>query len=192
MKIDRKLNLVVPIEDDDGRVYAHVHSAPIGRETFERYFLVLSKAFTAIYTQGLGTTSGPRIAALLVKQIATEAGEWEGANGVERGLFAEVDRLTNVATAGPNGWETMPWREAVARGLFSDDDISEVRNAITFFIVASAIHRKQELKDILDSVGRLWSAQTTFLNVTEYALSLKTSTPVESTGAKAKASSIPS
>ena len=191
MRIDRKLQFVIPVEDDEGKVFAYVHSAPIGRETFERYFLVLSKAFTAIYTQGLGTTVGPRCAALLVKQIATEAGEWEGAHGVERGLFAEIDRLTNVAMAGPKGWQVIPLEEALASGAFTEDDASEVKNAIVFFIVASAIHKKQELRGILESVAKLWNAQTTSLNVTEFVSSLKTSTPDEPTGAKETPSSIP-
>ena len=192
MRIDRKLNFVIPVEDDEGKVFAYVHSTPIAREVFERHFMVLSKAFTAIYTQGLGTTSGPRIAALLVQQIATEMGEWEGPNGVERSLFAEIDRLTNVAVTGPNGWQTIPLQEALAKNQFTEDDASEVKNAITFFTVASTIHRKQELRGILETVARLWNAQITSLNSTEFANSLKTLTQDEPTGAKATPSSIPS
>ena len=72
MEINRKLNLVVPIERESGEVY--VHSMPIGRQVFERYFLVISKAFASIFQEGLNFYSGPRIAAMMIRQVATEGG----------------------------------------------------------------------------------------------------------------------
>ena len=76
MKIDKKLNLVIPIETDDGTLY--VHSMPIRREIFDTYFLVLSKTFAAIHGEGLGEIAGPRVAALILKKIAMDTGMWEG------------------------------------------------------------------------------------------------------------------
>ena len=43
MKIDRRLNLVQPIETGSGTVY--LHSVPLSREVWETYFLVLSKTY---------------------------------------------------------------------------------------------------------------------------------------------------
>ena len=191
MQIDKRLNLVVPVYQDGDKVL-YVHSAPIRRETFERYFFVISKAFATIYQKGLGAMAGPRIAAMLLKKIAQEDGEWEGPLGVERGLFAEIHRLSNVIAPGDKGWEQIPFEEALRLKLIDDDDASEIENAICFFILASAMHRKTELTGVLEAVKGLWGAQTTSFNSTEYIASLPTLIPVESSGEKATPSSIPS
>lgn len=177
MKIDSKLNFVIPVES--GGETSYVHAEPIKRDTFERYFEIISKTFTAIYAGGLGIMSAPRVAAMMMKKIAKEDGVWEGPEGVSRGLFAEMRRLTNVVVLGPKGWASIPFEEAIANKKFSDDDYSEVENAVAFFTVASSMHKQKEAKTILTSAGDLWSAQVTPLNVTEYAASLPTSIETE-------------
>lgn len=191
MEISRKLNLVIPIEGDDGNIVAYVHSAPISREVFETYFLPVSKTFSAIYAEGLGSVAGPRVAAMMLKRIATDLGQWDGPAGVERGLVAEIRRLTNVLAPGDRGWETLPYDEAMKRGILSSDDAAEVDNAVTFFTVASAMHRRSELRPILDGAGRLWGAQTSSLNSTEFAASLPISKPDANSGEKMVVSSVP-
>ena len=48
MKIDKKLNLIVPVYGDDEKtIRCYVHSTPISRETFERYFLIIGQTFGA-------------------------------------------------------------------------------------------------------------------------------------------------
>lgn len=190
MKLDRKLNLVVPVEVDSGTIY--VHSMPVTREVFEQYFLVISKTFSAIYSQGLHAAAGPRVAAMLLKSIAVDLGQWEGPGGVENGLMNEIRRLTNVVMPGSSGWTTVPYDTASAQGLLSDDDKSEIENAIVFFIVASAMHKKKDLASILTGAGKLWDSRIESLNCTEYARSLPISTETASTGATVAASSIPS
>lgn len=190
MKIDRRLNLVIPIDRADGTIY--VHSAPISRPVFEQYFKVIAQTFSAIYTQGLGFTSGPRVAAWLLRDQATKAGVWDGEAGVERGLMNEIRRLSNVVVPSARGWTTIPFQDAVDGGSINDDDRSEVENAIVFFIVASSMHTRKELPAVLEGSTALWGAQTTSLNCTEYANSLPTPTATENTGGTVKASSIPS
>lgn len=190
MKLDRKLNMVIPVERDDGVTY--VHAAPISRDTFERYFMVLGKTFTAIYSQGLGTMSGPRVAGLLLKKIAEDMGEWDGPSGAKAGLVADIRRLANVIMPGPSGWGMVPLQEALDHGALSPDDAAEVENAITFFIVASAMHRRVELLPVLDGALKMWGAQVSSLNCTDFMNSLPTSTETASTGAKATASLLPS
>ena len=189
--INKKLNLVIPIYHDDGKIL-YVHSAPIMRETFERYFLVLSKTFAQIFTKGLGSMVGPRVAALLLKQVATELGEWEGELGVERGLLPEFRRLTNVIAPSAAGWGPIPFDEARRNGLIDDEDADEVGNAICFFMLASAILRKTSLKQMLESAAEFWGASITSSNSTEFLNSLPTLDATESSGEKAIPSSIPS
>lgn len=184
--ITPKLNLVIPVEQ--GGLVSYVHSAPLSREVFERYFLVIARTFSRIYAAGLGEVAGPRVAALMLKQVAQEMNVWDGPTGAEVGLIAEFRRLSNVI--GPGG-AAIPLQEAVDQKLLSPDDLSEVENALAFFMVTSAMHRRSQMEVSLDGLASLWGGLSTSLNCTEYAASLRTQTVAESTGAKVPASSVP-
>lgn len=189
VKLDRKLNLVVPIEREDGPIY--VHSTPISLAVFNRHFIVMSKAFAAIWDQGLHITVGPRIAALMVRQMAERLGIWEGPEGVEIGLIAEIKRLANVVFPGANGWEMIPLQLAVDQGRIDITEEAEVLGAITFFTLESSIRPKALLPAYLEAMCKAWRSQTTSLDAMEFAASLPISTPEGNSGETAKASSIP-
>jgi hypothetical protein len=192
MKIDQRLNIVIPLDIPGGGVM-HVHSTPISRDVFERYFMTIARTFSAIYNQGLGVIGGPRVAALLLRKVAEDAGEWDGPAGVEYGLMAEVRRLTNVVALDPTiGWTTLPYQDALDGGIVDPEDAAEVENAIVFFTVASAMHRRSEMGSIFDGLSSLWGAQTSSLNCMAFAASLPTSTETANTGARETPSSIPS
>jgi hypothetical protein len=178
MNLNPKLNLVIPVERDNGMAY--VHAAPLSREVFDQYFFIISQTFAAIYGGGLTSVAGPRVAALMMHRIAKKL---EVEDEVEP-LFAEMRRLSNVIVPGQ---PIVPLQEALNRKFFDADDVSEVENAIAFFIVASAIHKRSEVKAVLTGAARMWGAQITSLNSTEYAASLPTSTEDENTGAKTAA-----
>ncbi len=171
MQIDKRLNLVCPIERETGTIY--VHSQPIGREVFKRHFLVIARTFASIYGNGLNVMAGPQVAALMLEKVAADMGQSED---VENGLMAEIRRLSNVVMAGPNGWETLPYQDAIKRGLFSSDEIEETEGTIVFFIVASCMHKKSELPAILVTMTEWWGLQTSLLDCTGFAKSLTTST----------------
>jgi hypothetical protein len=177
-KLNRKLDLVMSVESENGTTI-YVHSVPINREVFEDNFLPISRAFTAVYTNGLGPVTGPRVAALLLKQEAQTLGIWER---TQQSLMAEIYRLTNVIVPTENGWESIPFDVAKKRGILSEDKASEVENCIVYFTCASSIHLKAELTVAMEGLSTLWGAQTTSLNATEYTRSLQTSTRAESTG----------
>ena len=191
LKINRKLNLVIPIEVGGGTIYAH--STPIGKEVFEAYYTVIAKAFSEIYSGGLNWVVGPRVAAFILRDVAKRTGAWAGEAGVERGLVNEIRRLTNILSPGERGWETTPFDDAVRTGLIDEDDAAELDNAITFFTVASSIHHRRDLPEILARATKLWSGQATSLTCTEFRSSLKISTVAENTGGTAipKLSSVP-
>lgn len=191
MEIDRKLNVVIPIEGADGKVSSYVHATPILKEVFNRYFLELSKTFALLYGEGLGYKIGPRVARLALEKISRELGTWDGVGGAKEILIAEIERNSHFVGPGSNGWEVIPYREAVDRKLISEDDVGEVENAIAFFIVASSMHKKTEIETILEGAGKLWDLRPTSSNVTAFAASLKTSTPVVPSGVTAGPSSIP-
>jgi hypothetical protein len=177
VKLNRKLNLVLTIETDGGNL--HIHSTPIGREVFEENFLVISRAFTAVYTNGLGPVTGPRVAALLLKQEAIALNVWER---TQQSLMAEIHRLTSVIIPGDSGWEPMPFDIARKRGVIDDETAAEVENSLVYFTCASSIHLKTEFSVAMEGLSTLWGAQTTLLSATEFTNSLLISTPEETTG----------
>ena len=148
--LNRRLNIVLSVDTDNGPI--HIHSVPISRTTFEDNFLVISRAFTAVYTNGLGPVTGPRVAALLLKQEAQTLGVWER---TQQSLMAEIYRLTNVIVPGDNGWETMPYDGAKKRGILDDDMAAEVENCIVYFTCASSIHLKQEMAVAMEGLSTL-------------------------------------
>jgi hypothetical protein len=189
MKINRSLNLVIPVTDDDSVLY--VHSTPIGREVFERYYLIISKVFAAIYSEGLNVVAGPRVAYLVLKELAKKGGP-AAEQDVQNGLIAEIRRLTNVCVMNPTGgWEVVPFQSVIDRQMLDDDTIAEVESAIVFFIVNSALHKRGVLTTMLEMMVDLFGWRLTSSNVTEYLSSLPTSTATVNTGETVIQSSIP-
>lgn len=172
MRIDKKLNIIIPVDTDDGTVF--VHSTPIARETFETFFMILSRTFAEIYARKLNILAGPRIAMIMLRSMATELGLTTGPSGLED-LVAEIRRLTNVAMPGEGGWRALPLQDVIDHKLLTEDDISEVEGAVCFFILVSAMHLRREVPAILDGMTSLWDAQTTSLPFTEYIASLRQS-----------------
>jgi hypothetical protein len=188
MRINKALNLVVPLSDEKG----WIHATPVSYEIFEKYFLPISKAHATIYKEGLGAIAGPRVAYLMLKKVAEELGMWEGEDGVENGLMNEVFRLTNVIVTGAQGWVTLPLYEAIRQEKLDDEEMLEVKNTLVFFILASFMHKKTDRELSLRLMTSLYGGQITLLTCMEYVASLPISTTEESIGKKAHQLSIPS
>jgi hypothetical protein len=191
MRIDKRLHLVIPIyaDEEGGDIVAHVHSSPISEAVIDRYFMVLGQTYSAIFSQGLGLAGGPPHAMRVLKAIATERGKWHddsktGEVGVENGLVEEMRRLTMVEAMKDGKWVDMPLAVAVAQGVLSPDDKTEVENAIAFFTAASATLGRAQRAGMLRAAAELWGAEISSLSFTEWRSSLKTSTPAGNTGEK--------
>jgi hypothetical protein len=181
IKVDRKLNIVIPIETPGGQAWAH--SMPISRVVFRSNYKILSKTFAEVYGEGYGPVIGPRVAMFVLRDVADTMGKdyW---TLVDRQLLQEIWRLTNVLMPSPTGgWNTVPFAEFQAQKFAGDEVIEEVENALVYFTVASALHLKSELPMALEGLKSMWSAQITSLSVTEYRSSLTTSTTPVPTGA---------
>lgn len=189
MKLDRRLNLVLTVEQNDGSMI-YVHSTPISREVYEANFLLLTKTLAAMYEQGLSPAMCARVAGLMLKKTAAEMNQKES-DALERNLMPEIRRLTNVILLSGKGWETVPYQEIVDRDILSRDDRAEVENHLCFFTAASWIHRKEELEKVIYPILNGSGYQTVSSSCTEFAASLPTSMPDANTGATAQVSSIP-
>lgn len=197
MRIDKRLNLIVPIYDDEtGKLVANVHSTPLSEETVERHFMLLAQTFSQVFSQGLGVASGPAVALRLLRRIADNSGTWIDAKTGEPGdgqiLVEEIRRLTTVLVPGEIGqpWQQVPLQTAVERGFIGAEDRAEVENAIVFFIAASATLPRAQRKEMLTQAADLWGARLSSSSATDFAASLKTSTATANTGVKPLAPAI--
>jgi len=188
MKIDKNLNLVVPVESNEGKAY--FHSTPIHREVFQRYHFVMCAAFTKLLQSGMELT-GAKIAAYTLEETAREMNKWEGATGIEKGLMEEIARLTNVLILGENGWEMLPVGVALQRGFIEDDDWSEAKQRIVFFTLVSAMTRMAVRNDLLMIMNESWQTQTTSSGCMEFIASLPTLSEIETLSKPKKQSSVP-
>jgi len=191
IKIDRRLNLVIPIDGPDGKPAAYVHSTPISLEAFEANSIVIAASFSVVFADGLGDVSGPRVAATVIREQAQRLGRWEGPNGVHNSLMNEIRRLSSFLSPGARGWETIPYQEAVDKDLIGEWERSEVENALCFFTLASCMHRRANLDASLAGMSALWDASITSLSATDFGHSMKTSIVAGNTGEKAVVSSVP-
>jgi hypothetical protein len=175
LAIDRKLNLVQTVHAAKGPV--HVHSMPISRAVYEDNYLVIAKAYGTVLTLG---PMGPPVAFLRLRDEAKAMGIWER---TQQSLMGEVYRLTNVIAPGDGGWESLPFDVAKKRGIIDEDTASEVENCICYFIFASSIPLREEIAQMVtENLERLWSAQLTALNSSEFLRSLPPITGIRQTG----------
>lgn len=188
MKIDKKLNLVIPVYGEDEKTpRVYVHSTPVDTDIWEKYWEPVSLAFTRIMEGGHGRIGGPRIADKMLRKVSMELGVWDTPEGVERGLVAEIHRRTLVLAPGNKGWETVPFEEARKRGILDPQDAAEIEGALCFFCLVSLMHRRTIRREMLDIAMQLWGAQIESLGSTEFTNSLPTSIAGASTGVTAAA-----
>ncbi len=135
MKIARNLNLIIPVRTEKGNGW--IHATPISKEVFKEHFFILSKTFSAIFSEGLGVVAGPRIAFLMLERISRDSNIWEGDKGVRNTLVNEVIRLANlVYPVEGKGYDTIPLDMALEREII---DLDEVAGGLIFFSCVSSI-----------------------------------------------------
>ena len=189
MKIDRKLNIVIPVETESkGLIY--VHSTPISRDVFEQFYLELGKVFSQCFdsiNQAHLALTAPQLAYPALKTMTIKAGNWEE---VKKGLINEIVRLTNVLVIGEKGWESIPLDLAIKREILDEDEESEVLSALTFFTAICRVAPKDLRMSFLEMAGSLRSWELTSLDSTEYLNGLTIPVKAVTIGKKAKESSI--
>ncbi|EPR6207432.1 hypothetical protein ACU7NU_004025 [Escherichia coli] len=185
MKISRNLNLIIPVQTEKGNGW--IHATPISKEVFKEHFFILSKTFSAIFSEGLGVVAGPRIAFLMLERISRDSNAWEGDKGVRNTLVNEVIRLANlVYPVEGKGYDTIPLDMALEREII---DLDEVAGELIFFTCVSSINSPEQAKGTMDVVNGIWSTQCSSLNLTEWIASLPTLKSAASSGATANTSS---
>jgi hypothetical protein len=192
MKINKKLNLIMPLETEEAGII-YIHSSPIGKEVFETYYAELGKVFSQCIDLGNQAhliLTAPQLAYSALKSIAIKENRWEGQGGIKFGLVNEIIRLTNVLIAKENGWESIPFDLAIKREILTEDEEYEILSAIVFFTAISKVAPKDMKVPFLEMVGASRNWEISSLDVTEYMNGLPILTKKENTGKKAKQSSI--
>jgi hypothetical protein len=184
VRIDKRLNIVISKTREDGSEI-HVHSTPISNEVFAaaNNWNVISLVYANIMERGQSylMASGPRIAGLMLRKVAQEQKIWDGPQGVEHSLIAEIHRLTNVRASGPRGWETYALDDALAHGVIDADENDEIEGQLIFFTVLSRMLPKEQ-RSLLESAVSMYGAEITLLGCSDYVNSLSKSTEGESSG----------
>lgn len=183
MKLNEKLNLVIPMTDDNGNEY-YLHTTPLSPEAFNANYLLLSQGFSFMVEQAVQITAGPKIANLVLRDLA----ERQGRSEVYEAIIAEIKRITTVIKQSENGWEPLPLSSAIARKVINEKELDEAMNFIVFFILTSALMSGQKLTASLEYMNGLWGSQNTSLTSTGWRDSLPILTGDESSGATVTAS----
>ncbi|HDW1436525.1 TPA: hypothetical protein RK256_000715 [Escherichia coli] len=185
MKISRNLNLIIPVRTEKGNGW--IHATPISKEVFKEHFFILSKTFSAIFSEGLGVVAGPRVAFLMLERISRDSGIWDDDKGVRNTLVNEIIRLANlVYPVEGKGYDTIPIDMALEREIVELDDVA---GELVFFTCVSSINSPEQAKGTMDVVNGIWSTQCSSLNLTEWIASLPTLKSAASSGATANTSS---
>lgn len=201
MRIDKQLNLVIDVYNDDGDPVANppkpptlravVHAEPIRAETFDVYFEPIGRVFAEM--QRYTAISAPKIADKLLRNVSTAMGMWESDSrtsriGVKEGLVEEIHRLTNVLAPGRQGWRELMFQEAKDEHLFSPREAAEVDAMLIFFTVGSHMYPLQDARAALDGAMSLRGARVEYSSFTELKASLATSNAAGNSGATAAGS----
>lgn len=179
--INKKLNLVLPVEIESGKIW--IHSTPLSREVFESNWALLTRTLSNLYGNGIGPAMAPRVAALCLRETAKEMDETVD---LSSNIFNEIYRLTNVLMPSSNGagYESQLLYQVKQKKLIDEETLAEVENALVYFIVASAVHLKSELPMVHQGLKQIWKAETTSFGITEYGNSLKMLIEPENIGEK--------
>ncbi|HAK5374827.1 TPA: hypothetical protein H1V70_002147 [Salmonella enterica] len=185
MKIAKNLNLIIPVHTEKGNGW--VHATPISKEVFKEHFFILSKTFSAMFSEGIGIVAGPRIAYLMLERTARDMNIWDGDKGVRNTIVNEIIRLANlVYPAEGKGYDTIPLDMALERELV---DLDEVAGELIFFTCVSLINTPEQAQDTMEMVNGIWSTQCSSLSLTDWIASLPTLKPAASSGATVSTSS---
>lgn len=121
-------SLCLPITAGDNVLW--IHSIPVSKDVYKRFFLILAKAFSVMHAESVNSIVGPRIATYLLEDVAEKAGQLET---VRNGFIAEIRRITTVCALTDQGWQQFPIDIAEKRKMIDEEVSQEAISAAIFF-----------------------------------------------------------
>lgn len=167
MKIDKKLNLVSNITREDGSI-VYLHVTPFPYEVVEEHCLLLGNLFTQFISQvgGLGSV---RVAAMMLRKKLQQE---RAAGNTGPSIVDEIQRLTVVIYNDNGQWKSVPYESALKQSVITPDEYREVEGEVVFFIVSSAIQKRDLIAPTVGAVIGMFGGQLTASSVTEFRDSL--------------------
>lgn len=196
MKIDKKLNLVSTI-NRDGSLPVYLHVLPLPYEVVEEHCFLLGNLFNNFFTQ-IGGTGAARVAAMMLRKTLSnqrQEKDKETQTTQPPSIIDEIQRLTNVVYNDGDQWKTAPLEVAFKQGIIEADEYREVEGEVVFFMVSSAIQKRNLLEPTVGAVIGMYGGQLTVSSVTEFRDSLLKSNPdtdTQTQNAQPETSFIPS
>lgn len=191
MKIDKNLNLVSTISRDGGNpVYLHV--TPFPYEVVEENCLLLGNMFSNFISQ-VGGLGSARIAAMMLRKKLKQEQELSGSSGPT--IVDDIQRLTTVIYNDNGEWKSSPFDAAMKNDVITADEYRDTEGEIVFFMVSSAIQKKELIAPTVGAVISMYGGQLTSSNATEFRASLLKSnqaTDTQPQSAEQETSFIPS
>jgi hypothetical protein len=182
--LDKRLNLVLEVERDDKSI-VYVHSSPISRNLWKTHYTFLSMSINSLYADGFPPSTCVRIIYNRMLEIAEDNKERFG--DLQKTLFAEIWRLTNVLVPSDQGFETVAFYNAMRdENILDQDNVEEVQNFICFFTAASWVHglSRKEREAFQQLMTKGFGVQITPLPVTEFKNSIPILKQEENIGEK--------
>lgn len=193
MQVNAALNLALPVVfDSTGEPTVWAYHTPISTEVFEANWRIIAKAKQEVFSSGLdyAASNGPKIARLALLDAARADALDRGTEDVGKPFLAELQRLTTILAPGPNGFEFLPVEIALRQSTIDAEDWSEAESQIAFFTFGYAMARRAGRAELTRVLASLMGGSTTPLSLMDYAASLRTSTPAETS--ETAPSSVPS
>ncbi|ANI28262.1 hypothetical protein PL78_00205 [Yersinia entomophaga] len=191
MKIDKNLNLVSTIIRDGGNpVYIHV--TPFPYEVIEENCLLLGNMFSNFISQ-VGGLGSARIAAMMLRKKLKQEQELSGSSGPT--IVDDIQRLTTVIYNDNGEWKSSPFDAAMKNNVITADEYRDTEGEIVFFMVSSAIQKKELIAPTVGAVISMYGGQLTSSNAMEFRASLLKSnqaTDTQPQSAEQETSFIPS
>ncbi|HGE7400764.1 TPA: hypothetical protein ACGBZ1_004202 [Yersinia enterocolitica] len=168
MKIDKNLNLVSTISRDGGNpVYIHV--TPFPYEVVEENCLLLGNMFSSFISQ-VGGLGAARIAAMMLRKKIKQDQELSGASGPT--IVDDIQRLTTVIYNDNGEWKSSPFDAAMKNGVITAEEYRDTEGEIVFFMVSSAIQKRELIAPTVGAVISMYGGQLTSSNAMEFRASL--------------------
>lgn len=172
MKISSALNLEFSLDGENGAV--HFHSAPIRKEVFDDYALLLGRTIQSLYGSNAAMLA-PSLALVQLKNLAKEG-------GIDvKPFLTEIQRLTKVIRAQDGEYKDLPFETALSRGLIDEDEGDAALSYLVFFTF-ERLMRFGMLASVHAPTMAEHGLRKSSSSLTEYIASLPTLTAPENTG----------
>jgi hypothetical protein len=183
MRINRDLKLVIPVYEEDEHLLT-IYAEPLNRMAFEAHHKIMARAWTDLNAAGIGSVGLMTTALFAIKEASTSL--YGEINGPQR-YFSFVTEMLRTAQAiipKTGTWQPVPYENAKATGIITEDDAATVESLIAFFTLGSRMVDPHWGKILRTAMQLSYSAQYTSLTCMAYAATLTTSTRDASSGKK--------